>query len=190
MKKVFKFPLILIMVLLLGGTATQIGIAGTPGTGTANVTVTWPTISIGGLGGGVLHLGDFQPSPLIECTKTYADPDQPVAKYKRHDLSGWTNLYLPFEVSGGIGCTFTYVATRDEYPYDGDYGVRIPLPNLKGSDDGVNFEAIPQPPLYQPKATFNAAGKYWFQLHFAYVDIRYLCSQGTRFFGVTLTCNY
>jgi hypothetical protein len=150
--------------------------------------VVYPDISVL-LGSGILHLGDFVPPPLNECTKTYVDLDQPVAKYKRHDNGAWSSLYLDFEVNGAVGVTFNFTTSRSEYPTSGDYGVRIARPNLKGSSDGLNFDPIPEPG--DPStAVFNSQGKFFFRMHVAHVDIRYACTAGMRYFDVVLTCDY
>jgi hypothetical protein len=192
MKKVFKFPLFIMMFLMLA--ALQAGFASPPSTagtatGTANITVEYPAISVGGgLGSGVLHLGDFMPPPLSECQE-YWD-DKPGVKWKRH-LIDWNNLFLPFEVNGAIGITFAYSSTRSLDPVSGGEGVRISLPTMKGSSNGFSFVQIPNSTNgYLPQAVFNASGSYFFQLHFDFVDIRYACTSGMRYFDVTLTCNY
>lgn len=163
------------------------------GSGKVKVTVVYPVLQVLyrqdngahplSFNSGYIELGPFFPPALSECKK-HGDG----FFYKA--INGWDDAYIPFTVEGAKGVPFSYHFSSPVLAPGSLEGVKISNANLKGSQDGVEYNPIPDGSGI-PNAVLNVSeGKYYIQMHFATVWIRYACPRGERTFETTLTCEY
>jgi hypothetical protein len=197
MKKVLKFPIFMLLALLLGLAAFNAANAVLPpGTGKVNVTVTYKTLTIICTNVGQTvdvnatnpTLG-FQPPFLSECTVT--DPDG--TQWKVFDLGGSTNLN--FKIEGSPGIPVNYSIEPDYIPQADIDKVRLMFPDVSGGLNGITFAYIPNSSSIPAGSwghceRLSTSGFYYIRLRFNQVLLQYGVLKGTRTFPYKITVDY